>query len=32
MVGTRNFSKKKPEVERLHINLARFKKNGKKLS
>ncbi|MGV8086990.1 MAG: ribosome assembly factor SBDS [Candidatus Woesearchaeota archaeon] len=30
MVGTQNFSKKKPEVERLHINLARLKKNGRK--
>ncbi len=29
-MATQNFSKKKPEVERLHINLAKFKKNGKK--
>jgi len=30
MVKSQNFSKKSPEVERLHINLARFKKNGRK--
>jgi ribosome maturation protein SDO1 len=30
MVKSQNFSKKRPEVERLHINLARFKKNGKR--
>jgi len=30
MVGTQNFSKKTPEVSRLHINLARIKKNGRK--
>ncbi|MGV8172434.1 MAG: ribosome assembly factor SBDS [Candidatus Woesearchaeota archaeon] len=30
MGRTQNFSKKKPEVERLHINLARFKKGGRK--
>jgi len=30
MVATQNFSKKRPEVERLNINLARMKKNGRK--
>jgi ribosome maturation protein SDO1 len=30
MGKTQNFSKKKPEVERLNINLARLKKNGRK--
>jgi len=29
-MATQNFSKKRPEVERLHINLARLKKNGRK--
>jgi len=30
MASTQNFSKKRPEIERLHINLARLKKNGRK--
>ena len=30
MGSTQNFSKKQPEVERLHINLAKLKRNGRK--
>ena len=30
MAATQNFSKRTPEVERLHINLAKLKKNGRK--
>jgi len=30
MARTQNFSKRTPEVSRLHINLARIKKNGRK--
>ncbi|MGV8141983.1 MAG: ribosome assembly factor SBDS [Candidatus Woesearchaeota archaeon] len=30
MGSTQNFNKKRPEVERLHINLARLKKGGRK--
>jgi ribosome maturation protein SDO1 len=30
MAATQNFSKKSPEVERLHINLAKLKRNGRK--
>jgi ribosome maturation protein SDO1 len=30
MVKSQNFSKRSPEVERLHINLARIKKNGRR--
>jgi len=30
MGSTQNFSKKRPEVERLHINLAKLKKGGRK--
>jgi ribosome maturation protein SDO1 len=30
MAMTQNFNKRAPEVERLHINLARMKKNGRK--
>jgi ribosome maturation protein SDO1 len=30
MARTQNFKKRAPEVERLHINLARFKRNGRK--
>ena len=30
MVKSQNFNKKSPEVERLHINLAKLKKNGRK--
>jgi len=30
MVKSQNFNKKSPEVERLHINLARFRKGGRR--
>ena len=30
MVKSQNFNKRSPEVERLHINLAKFNKNGRK--
>ncbi|HYD03971.1 MAG TPA: ribosome assembly factor SBDS [Alphaproteobacteria bacterium] len=30
MGRTQNFSKKAPEIERLHVNLAKIKKNGRK--